>query len=306
MDKNTTENNILKISTTEKYILKTCVILLVCIAFILNGIVIILYIRYLNVRKMSGFFTLALSISDLTVAVFYLIFGNLNNKYKQKSKFLCVHTILFPALNLIISHYLLLAIFIERLIFIRSPFKYINYKNKRITIIIFFSILFFGIIVGLFPLYIVPMGVNNSLLCFGIVNYDINYFYIYYLLGILPTVGGSLFLHIWILKIANYHAKNMQNQMDKVPNISKSSKLTLIKLLIMVLLWTFYGIILKITMETLSPIFLQLSETIILFQTVINPSIILYGNSTIKNHFFKMFARKKINATNDLISTITR
>lgn len=273
----------------------TFTVLLGILSIILNVLVLILYYKVENIRDTTVIFLPLFTFNDIFVAFFRLIFYFLLkfiNLYEIPAP-ICVYINVYEIVIYIQSQYYLLFIFIFKYIRIKYPLKYKDYYNFKLCLLIIFLIIICTILLCLFPVYISFFKKSPFSGCNGYFYYKPQYYFIY-LLYFIPVIISVVIIHANIMKIAKKHAKNLTNQMKNAQNISYSSKLTLIQLILSIIVWLIFGLS-QVSINSRNGNFvyklLLAFGYLVLTQLLINPIITIIGNSSIKYEFLKVFSR---------------
>lgn len=288
---------------TEKnnLIFRLFLILFIILASFFNLSLLILFLKYEKVRNTSIIFIPVMGIND-TIRVFWRLFLLIMEREINANLWFPPFCIIYFTLDItlyIISQYYLLFIFIYRYIIIKYPFHYENYLTIKRSIIIIILIIILTIIFVIFPVYLAIFGYKTSF-CNGYFYYKFELYFIY-LSIFLPVIFASLTLHVKILKIAKIHSNEIEKQTGKLSNISKSSKITILQLCIMIILWLYYSIVTYIFLQVKNSVSTRLVQSIghiVVVQAFLNSLITIFGNSPIKSAFFQFFKCNRKNIVN--------
>lgn len=276
----------------EKIIFKIIIYGELIFGIFLCCLIIIFYIKLKSIREYYGCYMFSLTFDHLVLVVWCLFLGIIGDTghYKITSLPLCVLTILIPSQMIIQSQLNFLGLFINRYICISSPFKYQYYCSTKLKKLSQFIINLSAVSLSFLSLYDCT---GNSEICYGYIT--AKRFPLYIISAFGPIIP-SLIFYFLILRIANKHAKSMESQMNSVQTISKSSKLTLVMLIVVAVSWIIYILLLKFGINRIDGISYKICFLLefLMISPVINISlIIIFTNSKIKQTLKNLFCKER-------------
>lgn len=265
---------------------------------IINIIYIYFNIFYRQVRESCEYFSLSMNVNYLlgSIACLSTYIAVQLNLLSQTSSVTCLISYIGSCYLAIQSQLSIFGIFLNRFLLIRFPFKYEIFCSTKFT-------LFFAILCNIFSLFFSSMSffirLGPATLCKNIlsINYvTMNVVLFFSLAPFLP----SFIIFMLILKIAKKHALSIENQINSSQSISKTAKLTFLKLILSLVSWIIYGILYSEILKDVSRISWKrlLIAHLILYQNMFLSSITsLITNSKItskllKSRFFLFFKKK--------------
>lgn len=297
-------NLITDMNDTEKIFSIIFLMFFLVTSIILSGIVTFFNILYKDVRKVCGYFTISISFNYFTSSIWFLVnylfsFFGFSIPY---SKGLCVILSIYPNFLVIQSQFNFFCIFLSRFLLLRYPFKYDIFCSKYLSLFFLFLTNLSAIFISSL-LLIIKTGslfICNDLISFNRINISIILFF-----SVVPVLP-SFILYILILRIARKHVNLLEIQTNSIQSISKSSKITFLKLIVLIISWIIYAVLYLRIIRQLYNISLRRSITmmlIIFIQISINMLIIIISNSNIRRRITsKCFCYLK---KNKVMSTIT-
>lgn len=273
----------------ERHFLDSFLSIELLLGFIFCSLIIILYIKYSAIRKSFSSFILCLTINNLLV-VLWFTFVQLAFKLFPKvleSRIICALTILIPSNMTILSQMNFLGLLIYRFVNVRFPLKANTSFMKKFKELLALFVNCIAIVTFIAP-FLYPK--TERTICDGLIT--LAKFPLY--LGLTLSFGPILLciiIYFLLIRIARKQAKMMTLQTREVQSISKGSKIILLELIIVLIMWIIYLGLLKIIASDLQAISLKKSsimEIIVISPTILISIIILLSNSEVKLIFNKL------------------